>query len=65
MMEILQEQLCVAQSRETAAEEAASEQKGLAELRERLASAEADKVGPLLAVDKGSTALHPEDLWSR
>ena len=58
--------LSVAQSRETAAEEAAAEQeKELRDTRERLASAEEDKVGPLLAVDKGSAALHPEDLRSR
>ena len=57
----LELQLSLAQSRETAAEEAAAEQEQeLAEIRERLASAEEEMVGPLLAVDKGSVA--PEDL---
>ena len=60
----LQQQLEVVQSREAAAQDAAAQrEQELAQMRGRLDSAEAEKVGPRqVAVDKGSLALRPEDL---
>ena len=60
----LQQQLEVVQSREAAAQDAAAQrEQELAQMRGRLNSAEAEKVGPLqLEVYTGSAALRPEDL---